>query len=94
MRIKVQTLSKIASIKQTIEKVVDKDASLPDRIRTLFCEQGIIPLSDFFTKILTVLLAITGAFGGRKGSTVSRLYLQKNERAWEKWMNRLADALK
>ena len=92
MRSKVQTLSKISSIKRTIEKIVDKDASLPERIRTLFCEQGIIPLSDFPTKILTVFLAIIGAFGGRKSSTVRTL--QKNERAWEKWMNRLADALK
>ena len=32
-------------IKQTIEKVLDKDTSLAEKFRTLFCEQGIAIIS-------------------------------------------------
>ena len=33
--------TQVARIKQTIEKILDKDTSLLERIRTLFKEQGI-----------------------------------------------------
>ena len=33
--------TKVARIKQTLEKVLDEDVSLAERIHTLFCEQGI-----------------------------------------------------
>ena len=42
--------TQVARIKQTLEKVLDKDTSLAERIRTLFREQGIIIFS-----ILTAL---------------------------------------
>ena len=35
----------VARIKQTIEKLLDKDTSLVERICTLFCEQGITIIS-------------------------------------------------
>ena len=37
--------NQIASIKETITKVLDKDASLGEKIRTLFREQGITIVS-------------------------------------------------
>ena len=33
--------SQVARIKQTLERVLDKDISLVERIRALFCKQGI-----------------------------------------------------
>ena len=33
--------TQVARIKQTIKKLLDKDAPLSERILTLFCEQGI-----------------------------------------------------
>ena len=61
----VQT--KVAKIKQTIEKVLDQNTSLAERICTLFCEQGITIfsiLTALLMTISTIVLAITGAFGG------------------------------
>ena len=59
--------TQVARIKQTIEKVLDQNASLAERIGTLFCEQGITIFSILTTIsmiISTIVLAITGAFGG------------------------------
>ena len=54
-------------MKQTFEKVLDKDASLAERIRTLCHKKGItiFPiLTTFSMTISTIVLAITGVFGG------------------------------
>ena len=59
--------TQIARIKQTIEKVLDEDISLLERIRTLFREQGITIfsiLAAFSMAIATIALAITGVSGG------------------------------
>ena len=56
----------VARIKQTLEKVLDKNTSLAERIRTLFREQGITIasiLTALSTPISTNVLVITGAFG-------------------------------
>ena len=55
----------VARIKQTIEKVLDKNTSLAERIRTLFCEQDITIysiLTALLMTILTIVLAITIVF--------------------------------
>ena len=65
---------------------------MTERIRTLFHEQGITMISvltPLSMTIPTIVLAITGAFGG--GSFVSP---PKEDGASKKWLNRLADALK
>ena len=57
----------VARIKQTLEKVLDKDTSLAERIRTLFKEQGITIaaiLTALSMTISTIVLAITDVFGG------------------------------
>ena len=65
--------TQVARIKQTLEKVLDKNTSLTERIRTLFREQGItiflIPTALSIT-ISAIVLAITGAFGGWGGAEV------------------------
>ena len=86
--------TQVARIKQTIEKVLDKNTSLAERIRTFFCEQGITIFSimtAFSMTISTIVLAITGAFGGGGGTGGST---PKDEGILKKWLDRLADALK
>ena len=59
--------TQVSRIKQTLEKVLDKDGSLAERIRTLFREQGITIfsiLTTFSMTIATIVLAITGVFRG------------------------------
>ena len=59
--------TQVARIKQILEKVLDQNTSLAERICTLFCEQGITIfsiLTALLVTISTIVLAITGAFGG------------------------------
>ena len=84
--------TQIARIKQTLEKVLEKDASSAERIRILFKEQGIAifsVLTALSISISTTLLAITGVFGGGGGGPTP-----KDEGILKKWLDRLADALK
>ena len=86
--------TQVARIKQTLEKVLDKNTSLAERIRTLFREQGITIfsiLTALSMTISTILLAITGIFGGAGGVGGST---PKDERVLSKLLERLADALK
>ena len=68
--------TQVARIKQTLEKVLDKNTSLAEKILTLFREQGITIfsiLAALSMTISTIVLAIIGAFGvgggGRMFST-------------------------
>ena len=61
--------TRVARIKQTLEKVLDKNSSLVERIRTLFREQGITIFSILTALSMTIstfALTITGACGGRR----------------------------
>ena len=85
--------TQVARIRQTIEKVLDKDASLAERIRTLFKEQGITIfsiLTAFSMTIATVVFAITGT-GGGGGTGVTP---SKDKETLKKRLDKLADALK
>ena len=85
---------KVSRIKQTLEKVLDKNTSLAERIRALFREQGITIFSILTVHsmtISTIALAITGVCGGGGGGGGS---LPKDEGDLNKWLNRLADPLK
>ena len=60
-------------IKQTLEKVLDKDTSLAERIRILFRKQGITIfsiLTALSKTISTIILANTDVFGGGEGQEV------------------------
>ena len=86
--------TQVARIKQTLEKVLDKDASLLEKILILFREQGITIasiLSALSMTITTIALAITGVFGRTGGTGGSP---SKGRGTLKKWLNRLADALK
>ena len=87
--------TQVARIKQTIEKVLDQNTSLAQRIRTLFREQGITIISivtPFSITISTIVLASTGVFrGAGRGTGVSS---PKDERVLKKWLDRLAGAFK
>ena len=48
--------TQVARIKQTIEKILDKDKSLAERICTLFREQGITIMSILTALYMTMLL--------------------------------------
>ena len=75
-----------------LEKVLDQDTSLAERIPTLFREQGITIfsiLTALSMTISTIALAITGAFWGGAGGSP-----QKDEEVLKKWLDRLADELK
>ena len=58
--------TQVARIKQTIEKVLDRDVSLAERVRTLFCEQCIKIASILTALSMTIsriMVAITDVFG-------------------------------
>ena len=86
--------TQVARIKQTLEKVLDRNTSLAERIRTLFREQGTTIfsiLTALSMTISTIVLAIIGVFGGGVGTGGSPT---KDERILKKWLDKLADELK
>ena len=83
--------TQVARIKQTLEKVIDKDTSFAERICTLFREQSITIfsiLTALSMTISTIVLAITGGGRGTGGSP------SKDKGTLKKWLDRLVDALK
>ena len=55
-----------ATIKQTLEEILDKDAPLPERIRTLISEMIVLIISTpnaFLTGIATIVLSAISNFG-------------------------------
>ena len=62
--------TQVARIKQTIQKVLDKDTPLPERIRNLIREHIvliILTLTTFVTGITTIVLSDIVDFGGGGG---------------------------
>ena len=82
----------VARIKQILEKVLDKDISLAERIRTLFREQGITIFSKLTALSMTISRIVLAVFGG--GGTGTGGPPSKDEGVLKKWLERLADALK
>ena len=87
--------TQVAKIKETLEKVLDKDTSLVERIHILFKEQGITIaaiLTALSMTISTIVLAIAGVFGGvGRGAGGPP---PKDKGVLKKWLYRLANALK
>ena len=69
--------------------------SLAERTHILFCKQG-ITITSIVTAlsmtITTIVLSITGVF--RRGGGGGSVSQQKDEGTLNKWLNRLANALK
>ena len=86
--------TQVTRIKRTIEKVLDKDAPLLERIRILFREQGITIaaiITALSLTISTIVLTIADVFGGTGGTGGSP---SKDKGTLKKWLDKLADALK
>ena len=65
--------NQITSFHETIAKVLDKDTSLPEKIRTLFREQGITIASILMAigMVIGVLVEVLLPGGGGGGATAS-----------------------
>ena len=86
--------TQVARVKQTIEKVLDQNTLLAERIRTLFREQSITILSILTAlpmTISTIVLAIKDVFGGGEEGGDSP---PKDEVILTKWLDRLTNVLK
>ena len=65
--------TQVARIRQTIEKVLDKNTPLPERILILICEQIVTiisTLTGLLAGIATIVLSVIGNFGGGRGQEV------------------------
>ena len=65
--------TQVARIRQTIEKVLDKNTPLPKRILILICEQIVTiisTLTGLLAGIATIVLSVIGNFGGGRGQEV------------------------
>ena len=85
----------VARMKQTLEKILDKNTSLGERIHTLLRNQSctiVSVLTALSMTISTIVLAISVVFGGGRGGGGGSP--SKNEGVLNKWLNRLADAIK
>ena len=86
--------TQVSRIKKTLEKVLNQNTSLAERIRTLFCEQGITifsVLTAFSMTISVIVLTTTGVFGGGRETGGSP---PKDEAVLKKWLDRIANVLK
>lgn len=97
---KKELQSQFARIRQTIEKVLDSDSSLAEKIRTIFREQGLTitaVLTAFGLLISTIVGFFTGGGGGAGSGSGAKPPPkdEKGARAWVKrQLKRLADLLK
>ena len=65
--------TQVARIRQTIEKVLDKNTPLPERILILICEQIVTiisTLTGLLAGVATIVLSVIGNFGGGRGQEV------------------------
>ena len=78
--------TQVARIKQTIEKILDKDTPLPERIRILIREQIVLKVSTLttiLTGIATIVLSAIGDFGrGEGGRSFTRAVGFVAEHTW------------
>ena len=83
-----------ARIKQTIEKVLDKNKYLAKRVLTFSWAGYYNYTSTYYLSMTfsTIVLTVTDVFGG--GGSPAASGSPKDEGTLNKWMNRLADALK
>ena len=85
--------TQVARIKQTFEKILDKNTSLAERIRTLFKEQS-ITISSILAALSMTIAKIVLANRGGGGSGETGGSTPKDEGVLKKWLDRLANVLK
>ena len=86
--------SQITSFKETIAKVLDKDTSLAEKIRTLFREQG-ITIASILTAIGMAIGILVEALlpGGGGGAVASGGPPPKDEKGLKEWVRSKLKAL-
>ena len=85
--------NQITSLKETIAKVLDKDISLGEKIRTLFREQG-ITIASILTAIGMAIGVLVEALLPGSGSAVSgRKPPPKDEKSLKEWVRSKLKAL-
>ena len=77
--------SQITSFKETIAKVLDKDTSLGEKIRTLFREQGIM-IASILTAIRMAIGVLVEALLPGGGDAVSGGPPSKDEKGLKEWI--------
>ena len=80
--------SQITSFKETIAKVLDKETSLAEKIRTLFREQGITIASILMAIGMAIGVLIEALLPGGRGATASGggEHPLKDEAGLKKWI--------
>ena len=90
--------SQLARIRQTVEKVLDSDTGLAERIKILFKEQGLTIVSILTAlgmTISTIVLAIENALGigGSTGSSGGGKVPPKDKKGFQAWIKDKLKAL-
>ena len=85
--------NQITSFKETIAKVLDKDTSLGEKIRTLFREQG-ITIASILTAIKMAIGVLVEAFlPGGGGAAAASGGPPKDEKGFKEWIRNKLKAL-
>ena len=85
--------NQITSFNETIAKVLDKDTSLGEKIRTLFREQG-ITIASILTGIrMAIGVLVEALLPGGGGATTSRGPPPKDEKGLKEWVRSKLKAL-
>ena len=86
--------NQIMSFKETIAKVLDKDTSLGEKIRTLFREQGITIASRLTAIGMAIGVLVEALLSGRGGAAAaSEGPPPKNEKGLKGWIRNKLKAL-
>ena len=85
--------SQITSFKETISKVLDKDTSLGEKIRTLFREQGITIASILVAIGMAIRVLVGALLPGGGGAAASGVPPPKDEKGLKEWIRSKLKAL-
>ena len=78
--------NQVMSIKEAITKVLDKDTSLAEQIRTLFREQGIMIASILIAIGMAIRVLIEALLPGDGGTAASEPPPPKDEKGPKEWL--------
>ena len=90
--VKGRLVNQITSFKETITKVLDKDTSLAEKIRTLFREQGIM-IASILTAIGMAIGVLVEALLPSGGGTPATPPPPKDEKGAKEWLRNKLKAL-
>ena len=85
--------NQITTFKETITKVLDKDTSLGEKIRTLFREQGIMIASILTAIRMAIGVLVEALIPGGGGTAASGGPSPKDEKGLKEWLRNKLKAL-